>query len=444
MANISWPMLGGLLAILVLAIAALAFWRWRAFLAKDRKKELAAAVTQRTQELALKADRAEEANRLKSQFLTSISHEIRTPLTGILGTLELALMTELTQEQLEYIELSKTSAQSLLALLDDLQDFSKIESERIEIDHVEFSIGHAVRGAVTTITPRAEEKGLVLGAKIAPDLPDRVMGDPDRLRQVLLRILDHIVKLSSGGSASVDVSLNTRRTDEKLPDHSLQVLFSVQINDPRIRKHAEDLNFQSFRPLDGSAVRKPGELGAGLAMCGRLVRLMGGRLWVDGEVKAGSRFCFTAQFELPEKSTVKTPQAPTTDAGRKDWIKGVRVLVAEDNRINQVVTLRMLEKHGFQVLVAKNGREALEMLQWETVDLILMDVQMPEMDGLEATRRIRELERKTGAHVPILAMTANALQGDRDKCLGAGMDGYLTKPVQSNQLYQAIEDVLAK
>jgi CheY-like chemotaxis protein len=171
---------------------------------------------------------------------------------------------------------------------------------------------------------------------------------------------------------------------------------------------------------------------------------MGGRLWVDGEVKGESRFCFTARFELPEKSTVTTPLAPATDAGRKDWIKGVRVLVAEDNRINLVVTLRMLEKHGFQVLVAKNGREALEILQWETVDLILMDVQMPEMDGLEATRRIRELERKTGAHVPILAMTANALQGDRDKCLGSGMDGYLTKPVQSNQLYQAIEDVLAK
>ena len=227
-------MLGGLLAILVLLFAVLAFWRWRGFLYKKRKKELAAAVAQRTQDLALKADRAEEANRLKSQFLTSISHEIRTPLTGILGTLELALMTELTREQLEYIELSKSSAQSLLALLDDLQDFSKMEAERIEIDHVEFSIGHAVRGTVTTIASRAEPKGLILSTKIAQDVPDRVMGDPDRLRQVLLRILDHVVKLASEGNVSVDVSLNARRADEKLPDHSLQVLFSVQINDPRL------------------------------------------------------------------------------------------------------------------------------------------------------------------------------------------------------------------
>src|SRR4029077_3194304 len=175
--------------------------------------------------LAVKAERAEEANRLKSQFLTSISHEIRTPLTGILGTLELALMTELTREQLEYIELSKSSAQSLLALLDDLQDFSKMEAERIEIDHVEFSIEHAVRGAVTTVEPRADLKGVIFSTKIAHDVPDRAMGDPDRLRQVLLKILDHVVKVSSGGNISVDVSLNNRRTDEKLPDRAVQVLF---------------------------------------------------------------------------------------------------------------------------------------------------------------------------------------------------------------------------
>ena len=442
MVQTSWPMLGGLLAVLILSTA-VAVWRWVAFRGTQRKTQLAEAVALRTQELSMKADRAEEANRLKSQFLASISHEIRTPLTGILGTLELALMTELTEEQLEYVELSKTSAQSLLALLDDLQDFSKMEAERIEIDHVEFSIGHAVRGAVSTIEPRAEAKGLVLDAKIAADVPDRVMGDPDRLRQIILRVLDHVVKLAPRGSLNFEVSLDTRRNDEKLPERSIRVQFSVKVHEPVLGKHG-NVNFEPFRSIDASAIRKQGDNGLGLAVCGRLVRLMGGRLWVDGEGKAGSRFCFTAQFELPEISAVKAPEAPATDAERKDWIKGVHVLIAEDNRINQVVTLRMLEKHGFQVLVAKNGREALELLQWETVDLILMDVQMPEMDGLEATRRIRELERKTGAHVPILAMTANALQGDRDKCLGAGMDGYLTKPVQSNQLYQAIEDVLAK
>jgi CheY-like chemotaxis protein len=193
--------------------------------------------------------------------------------------------------------------------------------------------------------------------------------------------------------------------------------------------------------MDGSTTRKYGATGMGLAMCGRLVRLMDGRIWLDSNVKTGSRFCFTVRVGVPENSAPERPLP--SDAERRDWIKGKRVLVAEDNRVNQMVASRLLEKYGFQALGAHSGRAALEMLQFERVDLVLMDVQMPDIDGLEATRRIREMEKKTGAHLPILAMTANAMQGDRDKCLSAGMDGYLAKPVQGDQLYQAIESLLA-
>jgi len=215
----------------------------------------------------------------------------------------------------------------------------------------------------------------------------------------------------------------------------------VEDHGPGIPRHKRDaiFQFQPFQQLDGSATRKYGATGMGLAMCGRFVRLMGGRIWLDTDVKAGSRFCFTVRVGLPSTLLKKSQ----TDPVEKDWMKRLRVLVAEDNRVNQVVTSRILAKQGIQALVANNGRKALEIIQLETVDLVLMDVQMPEMDGLEATRRIRELEKKTGAHLPILAMTAEAMQGDRDKCLAAGMDGYLAKPVQSKQLYDAIESLLA-
>ncbi len=425
-----------------IVVFAVAFWKWRRNRLLREKEELAARVAERTQELFDQKARAEDANRLKSQFLANISHEIRTPISGVLGTLELTLMTELTREQREYLELSRSSAESLLALLDDLLDFSKVETEKIEIDHVEFSLQHCLQGATNTMTARAEEKRIQIRTLIAPDFPDRLMGDPDRLRQVLLKILDNAVKFSTAGEVVLTVSLDPQANQvEDAHGRSLSLLFSVEDRGPGIPRHKREaiFQFQPFQQLDGSTTRKYGAAGMGLAMCGRLVRLMGGRIWLDTDVKAGSRFCFTVRVGLPSALLKKSQTGPV----EKDWMKRLRVLVAEDNRVNQVVTSRILAKHGVQTLVANNGRKALEMLQLETVDLVLMDVQMPEMDGLEATRRIREMEKKTGAHLPILAMTAEAMQGDRDKCLAAGMDGYLAKPVQSKQLYDAIENLLA-
>lgn len=425
-----------------LILGAAVLWRFRRRHSPAEHDRLALMVAQRTHELVELKDRAEEANRLKSQFLTNISHEIRSPLSGVLGTLELALMTELTPEQKGYLELSKSSAESLLVLLDNLVDFSKIEAERIEIDHVTFSLDHCLRGAANTMLPRLDEKKMELKTHVAVNVPDRLVGDPDRLRQVLLKILDNAVTFASGGDVLLNVTVD--QTTPRGPDkeRSVLLLFSVQDNGPGIPAEKRDLLFQAFR-FDGSTTRKYAGTGLGLAMCGRLVRLMDGRIWLDTNVKTGSRFCFTVRLGVAAEREVSPLPKPAPSASL-EWTKGLRVLIAEDNRLNQVVTARLLEKQGFETLIAPNGRKALEILQWETVDLVLMDVQMPELDGLEATRRIRELEKKSGAHLPILAMTANAMQGDRDECLKAGMDGYLAKPVQSNQLYQAIQNLLVR
>ena len=431
------------------AAAVLALIAWALYTLRRGPKSASAqgAAEERIAQLLAEKERAEEANRLKSQFLANISEEIRTPLGSVLGTLELALLADPTPEQREYLELSKNSAQALLDLLEDIVDFSKAEAQEIEIGHSEFSLRTCIRGAVSTMALRAADKRLELTTEINDEIPDRLIGDPDRLRMVLLKILDNAVQVSSNGVVRFQVDVDSSNTHvRRASTASLSLVFSIEDKGPGLSTEKANALFQSG--VESTAVtgtgttRRYGGTGSGLALCGRYVRLMGGRIWLDRSDKRGSRFCFTAMFELP-KGAILTPgsaERPGTPA----WSKAVRVLVAEDNRVNQTVTSRLLEKHGFHTFLANNGREALETIQWESIDLVLMDVQMPVMDGLEATRRIREMEKKSGAHLPILAMTAKALQGDRDLCLSAGMDGYIAKPVEPKQLLEAIRSVVAK
>jgi len=425
------------------SLAALSYWLGRRAARSARpSQDFASALDQRTRELVYLKESAEEANRMKSQLLANISREIRTPMNGILGTIDLALATKPTREQREYLELTKRSAKSLSGLLDDILDFSQIDAEKIQIAHAEFSVRHCVQGAVNTFSMRAEEKRLQLTMQISPDVPDRLLGDPDRLRQVLLKILDNAVKFSSQGAVSLTVNLNPEDLDAAERSNGwVSVLFAVQDSGPGMARDKRENMFRPFQlaPAGASPTRQGG---LGLSICSRLVRLMNGRIWLDDTVKSGSRFCFTAKLQYP--NSVRRKPKTADSAVALELLEGVRVLVAEDNRINQIVTSRLLEKNGFQVVVANNGQDALDMLKTQSIELVLMDVQMPVMDGLEATRRIRAGEAQSGRHLPILAMTANAMEGDRDLCLKAGMDGYLAKPVEGEELLHSIRMLIAQ
>jgi signal transduction histidine kinase/ligand-binding sensor domain-containing protein/CheY-like chemotaxis protein len=401
-------------------------WRARIQAMMAEQRRLERAVRERTQELAREKELAEEANRLKSRFLANMSHEIRTPLNGVLGMTELLREGPLTVQQSQYLDHARTSAETLLALLNDILDLSKIEAGRMDLECVPFAPREVVEEAVAMLAPRAGEKGLSLTSSIDPAVPARLAGDPVRLRQVILNLIANAVKFTERGSIGVEVAAEPAGAGER------GLRFTVWDTGIGIPRDKLDVVFESFRQADGSTTRRYGGSGLGLAICRELARLMGGRIWVESEAGAGSRFHFTARFQTTEGETAHAAvrAAATAASGAP-----ARILVAEDNRVNQLLTVRMLERMGHAVTTAHTGAEALAAIEREPFDLVLMDVQMPEMDGLEATRAIR----RSGDRVPVIALTAHAMKGDRERCLDAGMSGYLTKPVQLAELAAEIE-----
>jgi signal transduction histidine kinase/ActR/RegA family two-component response regulator len=405
--------------------------------ARRRDRIIRRKLARAKQQAEVQAERAESGSRAKSEFLAMMSHEIRTPMNGVLGFANLLMDTKLDGEQREFVENIRCSGDALLTIINDVLDYSKIEAGKLSVDNMQFDLRAVCNEVRSLLQPSATAKGLTLNLHFAPTTTQMLIGDPVRVRQILLNLVGNAIKFTTSGSVDIEAwQLDEDRVRVNVIDTGIG-LAPGQI----------DKLFERFTQGDASITRRYGGTGLGLAISKKLIALMGGEISAQSEVGNGSTFWFTLPVRAPLNSSTRVtlPQPPAMQAApvqalpARQSAKG-RLLLVEDNVVNQKVALHMLKKMGYEVDLAEDGKQALQRLTATRYEAVLMDCQMPEMDGYEATRHIRDLSSAVLDHdVPVIAMTANAFAEDRDRCLAAGMNDFLSKPVDRSTLAQMLE-----